>query len=322
MNRNKHSVMLNLTQPDDLRIAHQIVRRSDVLVENFKAGGLRQFGLDYDSLTDERSDLIYLSITGFGEGGGAQLLGYDIAVQAMSGLMSLTGEAGGPAMRMGVSLIDVTTGLHALSGILAALLHRSQTGKGQRVQVNLLSSALSAMVNQATTYAASGTVPHRMGNDHPSIFPYGPFPTREGDLVLAIGNDRQFQRFCEVIGHGELAGDVRFAAPEARSVHRELLRPILIGLLSSRSADEWFPVLAEAGIPSGPILDVEQGINFAEQVGLEPIVVAGDAERRIPTIRNPIEFSRTPASYGVAPPRLGADRSAILEWLTTTHGGG
>jgi crotonobetainyl-CoA:carnitine CoA-transferase CaiB-like acyl-CoA transferase len=315
VNRNKRSVMLDLNEPEDLRVAHQIVGRSDVLVENFKTGSLKKFGLDYDALSAERSDLVYASITGFGEAGGSRLLGYDIAVQAMSGMMSLTGESDGPAMRMGVSLIDVLTGMHAITGVLAALHHRSQTGEGQRLQVNLLSSALSGMVNQATAFVAAGTVPRRLGNDHPSLFPYGPFPTRDGELVLAIGNDHQFGLLCSLIELEPLARDERFNTPEGRSRHREILRPIIIKQLSSRSAAEWFPLLNDAGIPSGPVLDVEQGIRFAEELGLDPVVVSEGGNRSIPTIRNPINFSLTPATYGSAPPLLGADNEAVREWL-------
>jgi crotonobetainyl-CoA:carnitine CoA-transferase CaiB-like acyl-CoA transferase len=285
--------------------------RADVFIQNFKPGGLRQFALDYDSVRERREDTVYCSISGFGTGAGAGLPGYDLLAQAVSGLMSLTGSPDGPPYRAGVAVFDVMTGLHSAIGILAALHHRRETGQGQHVQTNLLSTAMSTLVNQASAYVAGDVVPSRMGNAHLSLFPYEPLPTGDGDLIVIAGNDAQFRRLAGLLGIEGVADDEGFATVRQRNANREQLRPILLERLATRSAQEWFEVLSAAGIPCGPINDVRGGVELATRLGLEPVVMAGN----VPTVRHPIDFSATPPRYELAPPRLGEHSEEIREWL-------
>ena len=311
VNRNKRSIVLDLADPDDLEVAHSLSARADVMIQNFKPGGLRRFGLDYEAVRGRRPDIIYCSISGFGSGGGAALPGYDLLVQAVSGLFSITGPADGPGYRAGISVFDVMTGLHATIGILAALHHRDRTGEGQHVETDLLSAALSTMVNQASAYVAGGVVPHRMGNSHPSLFPYEPLATGDGELIVIAGNDGQFRRLAAALGIPEVAADERFATVGARNDNREQLRPILLERLATRTAAEWFDILTAAGIPSGPINDVRGGVELAERLGLEPVADAGG----IPTVRNPVRLSGTPARHDLAPPGLDEHGAEIRAWL-------
>jgi crotonobetainyl-CoA:carnitine CoA-transferase CaiB-like acyl-CoA transferase len=315
INRNKRSVALDLRTEADRAAAAELARRADIMVENFKPGGLRRFGLDYATVSAANPAIIYASITGFGAEGGKDIPGYDLVVQAMSGLMSLTGDPDGPPYRAGISAFDVMAGLHTAIGILAALHHRGQTGLGQHVQANLMSSALSGMVNQTSAYAAGGVVPFRMGNSHPSLFPYEPLPTGAGDMIITAGNDVQFRKLCEVIGAPELAADPRFASNSGRTAHRELLRPLLVERLKQRTAPEWFRDLVAAGVPCGPINTVDGGIAFAEEIGLEPVVLAGQGDAAMPTIRNPLRFSATPPRYKLPPPGLDEHGEEIRAWL-------
>ena len=315
INRNKRSVALDLGSESGLAAAAELARRADILVENFKPGGLRRFGLDYPAVSAVNPSVIYASITGFGAGGGKDLPGYDLVVQAMSGLMSLTGPADGPAYRAGFSAFDVVAGLHTTIGILAALQHRARTGQGQHVQANLMSSALSGMVNQTSAFAAGGVVPFRMGNAHPSLYPYDPLPTAAGDLIVAAGNDVQFRRLCELLGAPGLADDARFATTGGRTAHRDELRPLLVERLKLRTAAEWFDELVAAGVPCGPINTVDQGIRFADQIGLEPVVTAGHGEAGMPTIRHPLTFSATVPRYRLPPPQLDEHGEQIRAWL-------
>lgn len=321
INRNKGSIALDLQDPEDRRIAQEIAGQADVVVENFKPNGLNRFDLDYDTVAATNPSVIYASITGFGTAGGASLPGYDLLVQAMSGLMSVTGSPETPAYRSGVAVFDVMTGLHAAIGILAALQERQRSGKGQRIEVNLMSSALSGMVNQTAGYLLSGSVPTRLGNEHPSIYPYEPLATGEGDIVIAIGNDPQFRRLCQALGTPTLTGDDRFATAPQRSLNRKALRPLLLEALRSRSSTEWFEVLTEAQIPCAPINDVRQGLEFAERIGLDPVVTVGTGDSALPGIRNPITFSETPVSYDMAPPDHNAHREPILAWLRSPSPG-
>ena len=242
VNRNKRSVALDLKDPDDLALAKELARRADVLVENFKPGGLARFGLDYEAVASVNAGIVYASISGFGSGpGGAPLPGYDLIVQAISGFMSLTGEADGEPYRAGVALFDVMAGLHATIGVLAALNHRHATGEGQHVEVNLLSSALSGLVNQTSAFVAGGVVPFRMGNSHPSLFPYEPLPCSDGELIITAGNDGQFRRLCEVLGVPELVDDPRFRRNEDRTANRDELRPLLVERLQHPHQDGVVP---------------------------------------------------------------------------------
>jgi len=315
INRNKRSVALNLSDQADNIAARELARRADILVENFKPGGLRRFGLGYDVVSAGNPAVIYASISGFGSGAGAALPGYDLIVQAMSGLMSLTGEADGPPERAGVALFDVIAGLHAALGILAALHHRTATGEGQHIEISLLSSALSGLVNQTSAYAAGGVVPFRMGNSHPSLFPYEPLPTADGELVVAAGNDAQFRRLCEVLEVPGLADDPRFATNQGRTANREQLRPLLSGRLTQRPAGEWFGALNAAGVPCGPINTVDGGIALATELGLDPVIIAGEGEAGLPSIRHPITFSATPPSYPLPPPALDEHGDEVRAWL-------
>jgi crotonobetainyl-CoA:carnitine CoA-transferase CaiB-like acyl-CoA transferase len=317
INRNKRSVALDLREADDLAAAHELARRADVFVQNFKPGGLARFGLDYDSVRAANPGIVYASISGFGAGGGQGIPGYDLMVQAMSGLMSLTGAPDGPPYRAGISMFDVICGLHTAFGIVAALLHRSATGEGQHVEANLMSSALSGMVNQTSAWVAGGVVPFRMGNSHPSLFPYEPLPTGDGDLIVTAGNDTQFSKLCEVIGAPELPVDPRFARNEDRTANRDLLRPLLAERLARRTAAEWFADLIAAGVPCGPINTVDAGVAFATQVGLDPVVVAGQGDAGVRGVRHPLDFSRTPPRYDLPPPALDEHGEQIRAWLTS-----
>ena len=318
VNRNKHSIALDFKDPDDLAVVRAIVDRADVLIQNFKPGGLAKYALDYETLSAGRPDLVYASITGFGTGAGADLPGYDLLAQAVSGMMDLTGYPDGEPLRVGVALFDVITGLHAATGILAALHERSRSGRGQHVELNLLTSALSGLVNQTGAYAAGGVVPKRLGNEHPSLYPYEPFPARDKELIVAVGNDGQFAALCGCLGIPEVAQDPRYATNAARNEHRGSLRPLLAERLATRDAAEWFEALKAAGVPAAPILTVAEGIDFAAGLGLDPIVPTGTGERVIPTLRHPIGFDRSPVHYDQAPPLLDGDRAQVLQWLEAT----
>ena len=317
INRNKRSVALDLNDPGDLARARELARRADVFVQNFKPGGLARFGLDYESVSAANPGVVYASISGFGAVGGKNLPGYDLMVQAMSGLMSLTGDPDGPAYRSGISVFDVIAGLHTTIGILAALNHRAATGQGQHVEAALLASALSGMVNQTSAYVAGRTVPYRMGNSHPSVYPYEPLPTGDGELIVTVGNDAQFRRLCEVLGAPGLADDPRFAHNQGRTTNREELRPLLAELLASRSAAAWFDDLIKVGVPCGPINTVDAGVAFAREIGLDPVVTAGHGESAMPTVRHPLTFSVTPPRYDLPPPRLDEHGDEIRAWLSS-----
>ncbi|MFN0283039.1 MAG: CaiB/BaiF CoA transferase family protein [Kineosporiaceae bacterium] len=315
VNRNKRSVTLDLTDADDLAAARELARRADVVVENFKPGGLARFGLDHATVSTTNPAVVYASISGFGAGLGAGLPGYDLIVQAISGLMSLTGSPDGEPYRAGISVFDVMTGMHATIGVLAALRHREVTGQGQYVEVNLMSSALSGLVNHSSTVVNSDVVPYRMGNAHPSVFPYEPLPTADGDLVITSGNDRQFRVLCDVLGVAGLAEDARFARNADRTANREALRPLLVERLATRGKQEWFDLLIRAGVPCGPINTVDAGVAFAESLGLEPVVDVGPEGASRPSIRNPIRLSATPPRYSLPPPGLDEHGEELRRWL-------
>ena len=312
VNRNKRSIALDFADPDDNAVAHALAARADVFIHNFKPGGLTRFGLDYDSVHANNPGIVYCSISGFGSGAGASIPGYDLLVQGISGLMSLTGAPDGPPYRAGVAVFDVMAGMHSAIGILAALHHRDQTGQGQQIEINLLSSALSALVNQTSAYVAGGVVPTRMGNAHLSLYPYEPMPTGGGELIIAAGNDRQFRKLAEALGAAELADDEQFSTVLARNDNRDELRPLLEKKLATRSALEWFRTLSELGVPCAPINDVAGGVRLADELGLEPVVTAGGVN----TIRHPIRMSETPARYDLAPPAVGEHDAELRAWLS------
>ncbi|MFI9386818.1 CaiB/BaiF CoA transferase family protein [Kutzneria sp. NPDC052558] len=309
VNRNKRSIALDLADAEDNAVARRLAGRADVLVHNLRPGGMARFGLGYDDVAAVNPAVVYCSISGFGPE--ATLPGYDLLVQGVSGLMSLTGAPDGPPYRAGVAVIDVMTGLHAATGILAALHHRDVTGQGQHIETNLLSAALSSLVNQTSAYVAGGVAPHRMGNEHLSLYPYEPMATGDGELIIAVGNDRQFRRLAAAVGAPELADDHRFATMAVRNANREALRPLLLARLAAKSAQEWFRILTDADIPCGPINDVAQGVELATELGLAPVVDAGG----VPTVRNPLTFSATPPRYDLAPPALDQHGPEIRAWL-------
>jgi crotonobetainyl-CoA:carnitine CoA-transferase CaiB-like acyl-CoA transferase len=316
VNRNKRSVALDLKDDDDVVLARELAARADVMIENFKPGGLTRFGLDYDAVAAANPGVVYASISGFGTTERGRVLpGYDLIVQAMSGLMSLTGAPDTEPFRSGISVFDVMAGMHATIGILAALNGRGTSGQGQHVEVNLLSSALSGMVNQTSAYVAGGVVPQRMGNSHPSLYPYEPIPCADGELIITSGNNVQFRRLCEVIGAPELADDPRFARNEDRTVNRAELRPLLIARLQTRTKMDWFRDIIAAGVPCGPINDVAGGVGFATEIGLDPIVEVGEGEAMVPSVRHPITFSGTPVDYRLPPPGLDEQGDEIRAWL-------
>ncbi|WP_214368762.1 CaiB/BaiF CoA transferase family protein [Pseudonocardia sp. H11422] len=319
VNRGKRSIALDLRDPADAEVARELAHRADVVIENFKPGGLAKYGLDYDGVRARNAGVVYASITGFGSGAGSHVPGYDLMVQAISGLMSLTGDPDGPPYRAGISVFDVMAGNHATIGILAALRHRDATGQGQHVEVNLLSSALTGLVNHSSAYVAGGVVPYRMGNAHPSVFPYEPLPTADRDLIVAAANDGQFRRLCDVLGIPEIADDPRFARNADRTANRKELCPILVGRLATRGATEWFDALVAAGVPCGPINTIDGGFAMADRFGLDPIVQVGEGDRAVPTTRHPIRFSATPARYELPPPDLDEHGVELRKWLTTSQ---
>lgn len=315
VNRNKQSIVLDLKNPVDLETAYQIIDRADVFVENWKPGGLRKFGLDPETVAHRWPELIHASITGFGSSGGASMPGYDLLAQALSGMMEITGSADGPPQRSGVAIFDVVTGMHATIGILAALQERGISGQGQHLGVDLLSSALSSLVNQSSGYAAIGKVPTRQGNDHPSLFPYGPFRAADRDLVICCGNDSQFARLMKQLDRPDLADDPRYLTMKDRNAHRESLRDFIESQLQQDTADIWFDKLQAVQVPCAPILGIDGGVEFASNIGLQPVVTVGSGDAAVDSIKNPISFSRTEVAYDKAPPSLGADSQAVRQWL-------
>ncbi|MFG2129604.1 CaiB/BaiF CoA transferase family protein [Streptomyces sp. NPDC048751] len=318
VNRNKRSVVLDLTTEAGREQARALVAESDVVVENFRPGTMERLGLGHQELRARHPALIYCSISGFGSGEGAAIPGYDLLVQAVGGLMSVTGTMDGEPVKAGVALVDVITGLHASLGILAALRHRDATGEGQLVEVNLLGSLLSALVNQASAYAVAGVVPGRLGNAHPSIAPYETLPTADRPIALAVGNDKQFAALAEVLGDPGLAFEDRFRTNADRVAHRAELREILTRLLSTEGADRWSTVLLAAGVPAGPVNGIDEAFAFAQRLGLPGIVeipaaaADGDSGKPSRQVAHPITLSGTPARYPLPPPRLGQHTEEIL----------
>lgn len=318
-NRNKQSLTLDFTQPEGQRLVRELVAQCDVLLENFKVGGLAAYGLDYASLKAINPKLIYCSITGFGQTGPyAKRAGYDFMIQGLGGLMSLTGrpegEEGAGPMKVGVALTDILTGLYATVGVLAALNQREQSGIGQHIDVALLDVQVACLANQAMNYLTTGVSPKRLGNAHPNIVPYQDFPSADGNFILAVGNDGQFRKFCEVAGIAGLADDSRYATNKARVANRAELIPQLRQATVFKTTAQWIALLEAAGVPCGPINDLQQ--VFADpQVqsrGLSfdlPNALGG----RTPQVASPLRLSDTPVAYHSAPPLLGQHTDALLQ---------
>jgi crotonobetainyl-CoA:carnitine CoA-transferase CaiB-like acyl-CoA transferase len=306
VNRNKESVVLDLGSEEGLAELRRRAAGADVLVENFRPGLMADKGLDYETLRADNPRLVYCSITGFGSGeGGAALPGYDLLIQALGGLMGITGAPDGEPMKVGVALVDVLAGLFATVGILVALRAREESGEGQLVEVDLYSALLAAMVNQGSAYTIAGVVPRRLGNRHPSISPYEVYATGDGELVLAVGNDRQFAGLCEELGAPELATDPRFATNPDRVANRDALGAELERLLAARPAAEWASALLARRVPAGQVNDLGAAFAFAERIGLDPTVaIPRDDGSTVSLTRNPIKLSATPATYRTAPPTL------------------
>jgi crotonobetainyl-CoA:carnitine CoA-transferase CaiB-like acyl-CoA transferase len=309
VNRNKASVVLDLSSEEGLAELRRRAREADVLVENFRPGLMADKGLGYEALRAENPRLVYCSITGFGSGeGGAALPGYDLLIQALGGLMGITGAPDGEPMKVGVALVDVLAGLFATVGILVALRAREESGEGQLVEVDLYSALLAAMVNQGSAYTIAGVVPERLGNRHPSISPYEVYATAEGELVLAVGNDRQFAGLCEELGAPDLATDPRFATNPDRVANREALGVELKRLLAARPAADWAAALLARRVPAGQVNDLGAAFAFAERIGLGPTVaIPREDGSTVDLTRNPIRLSATPATYRSAPPTLPED---------------
>jgi len=317
-NRNKRSVTIDFTQSEGQDLVRALAARSDVLIENFKVGGLRQYGLDYETLHKLNPRLVYCSITGFGQTGPyAPRAGYDFLIQGMGGLMSVTGrrdgEEGAGPMKVGVALTDILTGLYASTAILAAVAQRDVSGKGQHIDLSLLDVQVASLANQAMNYLYTGTSPQRMGNAHPNIVPYQDFPTLDGYVILAIGNDSQFAKFCAVVGRPEWAADARYATAAARVVNRDALIPAMRQVTLTRTTADWVASLEAVGVPCGPINTIAQVFDdpqvHARGTKISTPHPAGGA---IPLVANPIRLSETPIDYRMAPPTLGQHTDDVL----------
>ncbi|EQD87602.1 carnitine dehydratase [Saccharopolyspora erythraea D] len=319
VNRGKRSITLDLADPSDQETARELVRRSDVLVENFRPGSLARYGLDFDSAAELNPRLVYASISGFGSGAGADLPGYDFVVQALGGLMSITGSPEGPPTKVGVALVDVLTGKDAALGIMAALRQREATGRGQHVEVNLLSSLLASLVNQMSGMLATGAPPGRMGNQHPSIAPYETLRCEDAYLAVAIGNDGQFRRLADALGLVGLAEDERFATNAQRVANRPALVELLENVLGARPAADWQERLQRAGIACGQVNDLSRAVHYAESLGLNPLVDPGQGATA--QVRMPIDFSDSAGVKPLAPPRLGEHGEQIRAWLADPAAG-
>jgi crotonobetainyl-CoA:carnitine CoA-transferase CaiB-like acyl-CoA transferase len=318
-NRNKRSLGLDISQAEGQALARQLIARSDVLIENFKVGGLAKYGLGYDDLKAEHPRLVYCSITGFGQTGPyAPRPGYDYLAQGMGGIMSLTGEPEGEPMKVGVGVADVVCGLYASTAILAALRHRDATGEGQHIDLALLDTQVAWLVNEGLNFLTSGKVPKRQGNEHPNIVPYKVLPASDGFFILAVGNDRQFKSFCDLAGTPELAEDPRFKTNPDRVHNREALYEILPTLTVEKTSREWVEGLAERKVPAGPVNDLEQVFDDPQirHRGMEIMMdYPGSESGEVKLIGNPIKLSATPVSYRHPPPREGQHSDQLLREL-------
>jgi crotonobetainyl-CoA:carnitine CoA-transferase CaiB-like acyl-CoA transferase len=313
VNRNKRSVVLNLRDRGDRVLAAELARRADVLVENFLPGRMRSFGLGYETVSAGNPGLVYCSLTGFGSQSGAEgMPGFDLVAQAVGGLMSVTGQTDGPPTKVGVALVDVLCGLHGGLGVLAALAARDRLGRGQLVEVNLLTSALSALTNQSAAYLMGGVVPHRTGNAHPSVAPYETYETADGSIVVAAGTEPQFVRLCECLGIEHIATDARFSTNTQRVSHRIELREILLAALAGLTSGQAVGKLKDAGVPAGPVNDLAGAFDLAGDLGLFPTWSIDGVDH----VRAPMSMSLTPPRPSAPPPGLDAAGDDVRRWLT------
>ena len=314
-NRGKKSVCIDMAKVEGAQLIKLLAAKSDVLVENFKVGGLAKYGLDYESLSKLNPRLIYCSITGFGQTGPyAGRAGYDFMIQGMAGVMSITGEPDGEPMKMGVAFSDVFAGLHAMIGIQAALYAREKSGKGQHIDISLLDSQVSVLANQALNYLVSGKVPRRLGNEHPNIVPYQTFATKDGHIILAVGNDRQYAEFCRIIGAPELGSDERYKTNRGRVEHRAELVPALRPFMKARTTAEWTKAFEADAVPCGPINTIDQVFENPQVKarGLLQHLNTSDG-RTVPTVASPVVFSQSPVQATSSSPRLGQDTAAVMQ---------
>lgn len=313
-NRSKESIALDFSDASDLALAHALTGRADVVIENYRTGSLVRFGLDAASVRARNPRAVYVSVTGFGSAGGAGLPGYDFLVQALGGLMSITGDPDGPPQKVGVAVVDLMTAKDAVIGVMAALRHRDQTGEGQHVEVNLLSSVLASLANQASGYLATGEVPTRLGNRHPSIAPYDAVRCGDGFLALATGNDRQWADLVDVLGAPELAADPRFASNADRVAHHAEMIGEIERHLGGDSVAGWTARLRAAGVPAGKVNGIDEALALAEDLGLEPTVSVGPDHPE--QVRHPIRYSAFAPRPPAAPPALDEHGKRVREWLT------
>jgi crotonobetainyl-CoA:carnitine CoA-transferase CaiB-like acyl-CoA transferase len=316
INRNKKSVAVDIRTKEGQEIIHQLLENSDVLIENFKAGGLKKYGLSYDDLKKKYPKLVYCSITGFGQDGPlAEEPGYDLMAQAMAGLMASTGEPDGAPMKVGVALSDIITGLHAAIGILAALHAREETDEGQMVDVALADCTLASLTNLAQYYLTSGKPAPRQGNAHSTIVPYQAFETKDGHIVVAVGNNEQFARFCKILGHEEWAKDERFAKNTARVVNRKILVPMIEAEMKKKNSAVWIEDMRGADVPAGPVNRIDEvfAMDQIQHRGMEISMDHEAAPEAIKLVGSPLKLSKTPVSYAFAPPVLGQDTQEVLE---------
>lgn len=326
-NRGKRSITVDIAQPEGQALIREIVTHCDVVLENFKVGGLKRYGLDYDSLKAVKPDLVYCSITGFGQSGPySKRAGYDFLLQGMGGLMDITGrpdeEPGGEPMKVGVAVVDLFTGMYAATSILSALIGRSRTGEGAWIDVALMDVQVSMLANQAMNYLTSGQSPQRMGNSHPNIVPYQAFSTADGHIILAVGNDGQFRRFCKVAGVPDLALDKRFASNRSRVQNRKLLVSNIESLIRAKPTLFWLEALEREGVPCGPINSIEQ--VFADpQVQHRGLKVAMPHEEagEVNLVSNPVRFNNNPMNADTPPPRLGEHTESVLSELFPDRNG-
>ncbi|MBA8847757.1 CaiB/BaiF CoA transferase family protein [Microcella alkalica] len=314
VNRSKESIALDFTDPGDLSLARALADRADIVLENYRTGTLERFGLDAASVRARNPRAVYCSITGFGSTGeGATMPGYDFLVQAVGGLMSITGDAGGEPRKVGVAMVDLLAANHAAMGVLAALLHRERTGAGQHVEVALLSSLIASLANQAGSYLATGAAPRALGNRHPSIAPYETLHCRDALLAVAVGNDAQFHALCGVLGDPALARDPRFATNPARVEYRDELQAALEALLAVDDAAVWATRMLGAGVAAGTVNGIGEALALARRLGLEPTVEVGAGHP--PQLAHPVRYSGFAPAAPTAPPALDAHGAALRAWL-------